>query len=87
MRLRTEGMDWRGILSPGLGLGLCPVLGKDRTGAGRGGGGAHLTAAAFALRQLGVREGAEDGEERGESPNWLSGHWLSVPQPVPSTAA
>ena len=38
MRLRTEGMHWRGILSPCLGLGLCPVPGKDSTGAGTGGG-------------------------------------------------
>ena len=42
VRLRTEGMDWRGILSPGLGLGLCPVPGKDKTGAGRRVGG-HIS--------------------------------------------
>ena len=42
MRLRTEGMHWRGILSPCLGLGLCPAPGKDRTGAGAGGGG-HIS--------------------------------------------
>ena len=67
MRLRTEGMDWRGILSPGLGLGLCPVPGKDKTGAGRGVGGTSHSCC-FCSEAAGSEGGGRGwGGKRGKS--------------------
>ena len=65
MRLRTEGMHWRGILSPCLGLGLCPVPGKDRTGVGTGEGGTSHSCC-FCSEAAGSERGQTMGKKEGK---------------------